>query len=106
MDDTHSTAGSLSRPSFVVIGADAFLAGRPATPVQVFQAATRAGYDAAVPRTWGDELIAARCIERLAERTLAPAIFCACSLVRERLMGPGPDLMPFVLSFVSPPVAT
>ena len=106
MDDTHSTAGPLPRPSFVVIGADAFLAARPATPVQVVHACSRAGYDAAVPATWGDELIAARCVERLADRSLAPAIFCACSLVRERLMGPGPDLLPFVLSFVSPPVAT
>jgi hypothetical protein len=105
MDDTHSTAGPLSRPSFAVIGADAFLAARPATPVQVVHACSRAGYDAAVPATWGDELIAARCAERLADRTLAPAVFCACSLVRDRLLGPGPDLMPFVLSFVSPPVA-
>jgi Iron only hydrogenase large subunit, C-terminal domain len=105
MDDTYSTAGPLPRPSFAVIGADAFLAARPATPVQVVHACSRAGYDATVPATWGDELIAARCIERLAERTLAPAIFCACSLVRDRLLAPGPDLLPFVLSFVSPPVA-
>jgi hypothetical protein len=105
MDDTYSTAGPLPRPSFAVIGADAFLAARPATPVQVVHACSRAGYDAAVPATWGDELIAARCVERLAERTLAPAIFCACSLVRDRLLAPGPDLLPFVLSFVSPPVA-
>jgi iron only hydrogenase large subunit len=106
MDDTHSTAGPLPRPSFAVIGADAFLAARPATPVQVVHACSRAGYDATVPATWGDELIAARCVERLADRSLAPAVFCACSLVRDRLLAPGPDLLPFVLSFVSPPVAT
>jgi len=105
MDDTHSTAGPLPRPSFAVIGADAFLAARPATPVQVVHACSRAGYDAAVPATWGDELIAARCVERLADRSLAPAVFCACALVRDRLLAPGPDLLPFVLSFVSPPVA-
>jgi hypothetical protein len=106
MDDTPTSAGPLSRPSFVVIGADGWLAARPATPVQVVHACSRAGYDAAVPATWGDELIAARCVERLAERTLAPAVFCACSLVRDRLLAPGPDLLPFMLSFVAPPVAT
>jgi hypothetical protein len=68
-------------------------------------ACTRGGYDAAIPATWGDELIAERCIERLAERTLGPAVFCTCSYVRDRLLAPGPDLAPFMLSFVAPPVA-
>jgi hypothetical protein len=107
MDDASHTAGpQWSRPSFAVIGADAFLAARPATAVQVAQACARAGYDAAIPATWGDELIAARCAQRLADRTLGPAIFCSCALVRDRLMAPGPDLLPFVLSFVAPPVAS
>ena len=94
-----------SRPSFALLGADAFLAARPATPVQLMHACTRGGYDAAIPATWGDELIAERCIERLAERTLGPAVFCTCSYVRDRLLAPGPDLAPFMLSFVAPPVA-
>ena len=94
-----------SRPSFALLGADAFLAARPATPVQLMHACTRGGYDAAIPATWGDELIAERCIERLAERTLGPAVFCACSYVRDRLLAPGADLAPYMLSFVAPPVA-
>src|SRR5581483_251921 len=94
-----------SRPSFALLGADAFLAARPATPVQLAHACTRGGYDAAIPASWGDELIAERCIERLSERTLGPAVFCACSLVRDRLLASGPDLAPFMLSFVAPPVA-
>ena len=94
-----------SRPSFALLGADAFLAARPATPVQLMHACTRGGYDAAIPATWGDELIAERCIERLAERTLGPAVFCTCSYVRDRLLAPGPDLAPYLLSFVAPPVA-
>ncbi len=93
------------RPSFALLGADAFLAGRPATPVQLAHACLKAGYNAAVPASWGDELIAERCIERLASRTLGPAVFCACSYVRDRLLAPGPDLAPFMLSFVAPPVA-
>jgi hypothetical protein len=94
-----------SRPSFALLGADAFLAARPATPVQLMHACTRGGYDAAIPATWGDEIIAERCIERLAERTLGPAVFCTCSYVRDRLLAPGPDLAPYMLSFVAPPVA-
>jgi hypothetical protein len=101
MDQTPAPA----RPSFALLGADAFLAARPATPVQLAHACTRGGYDAAIPATWGDELIAERCIERLSERTLGPAVFCACSYVRDRLLAPGPDLAPFMLSFVAPPVA-
>jgi hypothetical protein len=101
MEQTPATL----RPSFALLGADAFLAARPATPVQLAHACTRGGYDAAIPATWGDELIAERCIERLSERTLGPAVFCACSYVRDRLLAPGPDLAPFMLSFVAPPVA-
>ncbi len=91
---------------FIIIGADAFLAARPATPVQVAHACRAAGYVAAVPATWGDELIAEACARKLATRTLPSAIFCACRRVRDRLLGPGPDLLPFLVSYVSPPVAT
>lgn len=91
---------------FVIIGADGYLAARPATPVQVAHACRAAGYAAAIPATWGDELIADACARRLATRTLPSAIFCSCRRVRDRLLGPGPDLLPFLVSFVAPPVAT
>jgi hypothetical protein len=92
--------------SFVIVGADGYLTARPATPVQVAHACRAAGYAAAIPATWGDELIAEACAERLATRTLPSAIFCSCRRVRDRLLGPGPDLVPFLMSFVAPPVAT
>ena len=95
-----------SAASFVIIGADGYLAARPATPVQVAHACRAAGYAAAIPATWGDELIAERCARRLATRTLPSAIFCSCRRVRDRLLGPGADLLPFLVSFVAPPVAT
>jgi hypothetical protein len=91
---------------FVIIGADGYLAARPATPVQVAHACRTAGYAAAIPATWGDELIAEGCARRLATRTLPSAIFCSCRRVRDRLLGPGADLLPFLVSFVAPPVAT
>jgi hypothetical protein len=95
-----------SPASFVIIGADGYLAARPATPVQVAHACRAAGYAAAIPATWGDELIAEGCARRLATRTLPSAIFCSCRRVRDRLLGPGADLLPFLVSFVAPPVAT
>jgi hypothetical protein len=88
------------------MGADGFLAARPATPVQVAHACRAAGYAAAVPATWGDELIAEACARKLATRTLPSAIFCSCQRVRDRLLGPGPDLVPFLVSYLAPPVAT
>lgn len=99
-------SSSAAPTPFVIIGADAYLAARPATPVQVAHACSAAGYAAAIPATWGDELIAEGCARRLAERTLPSAIFCSCRRVRDRLLGPGPDLLPFLVSFIAPPVAT
>ncbi len=97
---------SKSTTSLVILGADAYLAARPATPVQVDHACRAAGYAAAIPATWGDELLAAACAEQLAIRTQPTAIYCACQRVRDRLLGPGPDLIPFLVSLVAPPVAT
>jgi hypothetical protein len=74
--------------------------------VQVAHACRAAGYAAAIPATWGDERIAEGCARRLATRTLPAAIFCSCRRVRDRLLGPGPDLLPYLVSFVAPPVAT
>ena len=91
---------------FVIIGADGYLAARPATPVQVAHACRAAGYAAAIPASWGDELIADACARRLATRTLPSAVFCACPRVRDRLLGPGPDLLPYLVCSVAPPVAT
>lgn len=101
-----SSPGSTTPTPFIIIGADGFLAARPATPVQVAHACRAAGYAAAVPATWGDELIAEACARKLATRTLPSAIFCSCQRVRDRLLGPGPDLLPFLVSYVAPPVAT
>jgi hypothetical protein len=90
----------------VIIGADAYLAARPATPVQVDHACRAAGYAAVIPATWGDELLATACARKLETRTVPSGIFCSCQRVRDRLLGPGPDLVPFLMSFVAPPVAT
>lgn len=92
--------------SVAIIGNDAVLAAAPATPVQLAHACLRRGFTVAVPASWGDELVAGEAVRRLATRERGPAVMCVCPFVRSRLLAPGPDLAPFLVSLVSPPVAT
>jgi hypothetical protein len=81
------------------------LAAAPSTAVQLTHACLAAGFDAVIPASWGDELIAARVLQRL-ERADGPMVQCSCPLVANRLAGHGDAIAPMVLCFVSPPVAT
>ncbi len=89
-----------------IIGNDAVLDAAPATPVQIAHACLRRGFTVAVPASWGDELVASEAVRRLASRERGPAVMCVCPFVRSRLLAPGPDLAPFLVSLVAPPVAT
>ena len=91
--------------SIAILGADTMLAALPATPVQVAHACLTAGYDVAIPASWGDELLAAECLQQLADRGPRPAVMCACPHVRSELLAVGPDLAPMLVSLVPPPVA-
>jgi hypothetical protein len=71
--------------------------------MQLANACFAGGYDEVFPATWGDELIAAGCLEQLESRT-GPAIFCACPLVAEQLRG-AVELRRFIVPLISPPVA-
>ena len=97
------TAAEQTPRSIAILGADALLVALPSTPTQLANACFADGYDEVVPATWGDELIAAGCLERLESRT-GPAIFCACPLVAEQLRGAA-DLHRFIVPLISPPVA-
>ena len=92
-------------PSVVILGNDAQLAARPATPVQLAHACLAAGYRAVVPGSWGDELIAAATVQALGTQDARPAIHCACPHVARRLLAVGSDLSPYLVSLVAPPVA-
>jgi hypothetical protein len=92
-------------PSVAIVGTDAVLAAAPATPVQLAHACLRRGFSVAVPASWGDELVAAETVRQLATRPRGPAVMCVCPFARARLLGSGPDLAPFLVSLVSPPVA-
>lgn len=94
------------RPAMLlVLGNDAQLAARPATPVQLTHAALRAGFDAAIPASWGDELVADACSRQVAAHGSRPWVFCACPFVAQRVLDAGTDLAPFLASFVAPPAA-
>jgi hypothetical protein len=92
-------------PTVAIVGTDAVLAAAPATPVQIAHACLRRGFTVAVPASWGDELVAAETARQLTTRDRGPAVMCVCPFVRARLLGPGADLAPFLVSLVSPPVA-
>jgi len=92
-------------PTVAIVGNDAVLAAAPATPVQLAHACLRRGFTVAVPASWGDELVAAETIQRLIGRERGPAVMCVCPFVRSRLLAPGPDLAPFLVSLVAPSVA-
>ncbi len=51
---------------FIILGADAVLGALPASPVQLAHACLALGFELAAPATWGDELIAEGCLDRLA----------------------------------------
>ena len=92
-------------PSLIILGTDAVLAALPATPVQLAHACMRAGYDTVVPASWGDELIAARVVERLRDIDV-PVVYCSCPYVCRRLATHGDSIAPMLLPVVAPPVAT
>jgi hypothetical protein len=91
---------------FIILGADAVLAALPASPVQLAHACQALGFQLAAPATWGDELIAESCLDRLGSYEHPAAVMCSCPLVTERLTRASMMLEPFMLTFVSPPVAT
>jgi iron only hydrogenase large subunit-like protein len=89
----------------VILGNDAILAARPATPVQLAHACLAAGFRAVIPASWGDELVAGATLDALSGRATRPAIHCACPHVARRVLGVGSELAPHLISLVAPPVA-
>jgi len=92
-------------PSLIILGTDALLAARPASPVQLAHACLALGYDGVVPASWGDELVADAAMHRLRERHEGPAVLCACPNVARRMLQVGAELQPFLVSLVAPPAA-
>ena len=72
--------------------------------MQLANACLAAGYSAAVPASWGDELIAEAALKRIAARGDEALILCSCPRVAERMRRMG-SMRQSLLPFVSPPVA-
>ncbi|MDZ7631873.1 MAG: hypothetical protein U5K74_11160 [Gemmatimonadaceae bacterium] len=69
---------SASPFSTAILGNDAFLAAAPALPVQLMHAALAAGFDAVVPASLGDELVAGETLRIAQLRGRRPVVQCAC----------------------------
>src|SRR5579871_5780917 len=91
-------------PAIIVLGSDALLAARPATPGQLVNACYAAGYSAVIPASWGDELVAAGYLRAIAARGQDSVVLCACPRVAERLRRIE-SLVPQLLPLAAPPVA-
>ncbi len=64
--------------SIAILGNDAFLAAAPALPVQLMHAALAAGFDAVVPVSLGDELVAGETLRLAQLRGRRPVVQCSC----------------------------
>jgi hypothetical protein len=64
--------------SIAILGNDAFLAASPALPVQLMHAALAAGFDAVVPVSLGDELVAGETLRLAQLHGRRPVVQCAC----------------------------
>lgn len=93
-----------SAPTLAVLGPDAVLAAAPATQAQLVAACTQLGFDAVVPASWGDELLAEATLRHLGARR-EPVVLCACPSVHA-IAGRTPRIARHVLALVSPAVAT
>jgi hypothetical protein len=91
--------------SIIVVGNDALIEALPALPIQLAHACLAAGYDQAVPLSWGDELVADAVLRTLDGRGHEAAVLCACPLVRQRLLGSGNELAPMLVMPPPPPIA-
>jgi hypothetical protein len=87
----------------VILGTDALLEARPATPIQLARACLGAGFDFVAPVSWGEELLAATIIERV--RTMAPpsSLIVHCPFVAEAVREQA-DVLPMMWRAAAPPV--
>lgn len=80
------------------------LAAAPATAVQLTHACLAAGYHAVIPPSWGDELVAARVIQKL-DHAAGPLVQCSCPRVADRFAAHVDVVAPLLVCTVAPPVA-
>ena len=74
----HAPRVNASPFSIAILGNDAFLAAAPALPVQLMHAALAAGFNAIVPASLGDELVAGETLRLAQLHGRRPVVQCAC----------------------------
>ena len=89
----------------VILGNDAVVAARPASPFQLANACRAAGFDIVVPPSWGDELVAGAYLDRLAGCHDAVAVACNCDRVRRMLVLTATDARQRDIEVAAPSVA-
>lgn len=100
----NSAAISSDFSSLAVLGPDAVVAAAPATQAQLIAACGGLGFDAVVPGSWGDELIAEATLRHLGPRGRESVVLCACPATHAAANGDS-RLTRHVLSLVCPGVA-
>jgi hypothetical protein len=71
--------------SIAILGNDAVLASAPARPVQLMHAALAAGFDAVLPASLGDELVAGETLRLAQLYGRRPVVQCACPFAQAQL---------------------
>lgn len=101
------SSSTQDRPyEIAIVGNDLILAALPGRAIQLTHALLAAGWDLVVPVSWGEELLAEHALRQLEQRGARATVFCACPLVRQRLLAAGHEIVPHLMSTVAPPVAT
>lgn len=89
----------------VILGNDAFLAARPARPLQLVRACQRAGFSLVAPVSWGEELLAMRVAERVRRRAERAVVVAHCPCVADAVRSTSVSHAGYATA-VSPPRAT
>ncbi|MCC7052584.1 MAG: hypothetical protein IT355_04910 [Gemmatimonadaceae bacterium] len=91
--------------SIAILGNDAFLAAAPAHPVQLLHAALAAGFDAVVPASLGDELVAGETLRLAQLRGRRPVVQCSCPFALSQLCKREANLDDVTVAVAPAPVA-
>ena len=98
-----STGESVISLRVIILGTDALLEARPATPIQLARACLKAGYDFVAPVSWGEELLATRIIESVKDIAPPSSLIVHCPFVAEALREQN-EVLPMMWRAAAPPV--
>jgi hypothetical protein len=91
--------------SIAILGNDALLAAAPALPVQLMHAALAAGFDAVVPVSLGEELVAGETLRLARLSGRRPVVQCACPFSLSQLCNAESNLGDVTVAVAPAPVA-